>query len=222
VGTSRARYGSVDPNRYPLATFRDTFSFVPDSSPSSEAGLDANAAAAGVHALGGCPSARVVCVSSGYGGEMTWQDSVDPSQNTMREEQAPEVEVLVAVFPSQLEGDNGTRGWGGAGWGQYGYQTELTHDMTTFNAALYHLTFMDGHVVFAPGTTCEPARREGQACPDKYDAGNALVRNWEQELLANPLQTFPGKPPGVIIGAYPPGGAGFGYASCLLKMPVRP
>ena len=104
-----------------------------------------------------------------------------------------------------MEADNGTRGWKGGGWGPYHYQTELTQEMMVFKTEVYRLTFLDGQVFLAPGATCEFIRRRGNSCPDKYSAENALVSNWEEEQQKNLYLTFPGKPPGVVIGAYPPG-----------------
>ena len=103
------------------------------------------------------------------------------------------------------EAQNGTRGWEGNGWGNYNYETEVTQEMTVFKTEVYRLAFKNGQVFLAPGATCEFIRRRGQACPDKYDANNVLVPNWEAEQRKNLFLTFPGKPPGTNIGAYPPG-----------------
>lgn len=136
---------------------------------------------------------------------MMWRDVITTDQNILQEDQDPQVEVLAAVFPSQLEAPNGTRGWEGRGWGPYHYETELTQEMTLFKTEVYRLAFKDGRIFLAPGATCEFIRRRSQACPDKYDADNQLVANWEEVQQRNLLATFPGKPPGVVIGSYPPG-----------------
>jgi hypothetical protein len=44
-----------------------------------------------------------VCVSSGYGGEMMWRDVITTDQNILQDDQDPQVEILAAIFPSQLE-----------------------------------------------------------------------------------------------------------------------
>ena len=74
-----------------------------------------------------------------------------------------------------------------------------------FDTDLYRVWFRDGHVWFAPGTTCSDARRLAKACPDRYWANGTLAPNWEQEQRRNLTLAFEGKPPGKIIGAYPPG-----------------
>lgn len=154
VGTSNARYGSVHPNQFPVASFRDTFSYVPnvDVTNKSIANTDRNPEREAARALGGCPSSKAVCVSSGYGGEMMWRDVITTDQNILQEDQKPEVEVLVAVFPSQLEAANGTRGWGGVGWGAHHLTTELTQEMVLY------------------GTEAGPStRRERVACVARED-----------------------------------------------------
>jgi len=51
-------------------------------------------------AIGGCPSSRAVCVSSGYGGEQMWEDGIGTSQNVLRTEEVPEA----GAYPRPLFG----------------------------------------------------------------------------------------------------------------------
>ena len=81
----------------------------------------------------------------------------------------------------------------------------LTQRAVLFDTDLYRVWFRDGHVWFAPGTTCSDARRLAKACPDRYWANGTLAPNWEQEQRRNLTLAFDGKPPGKFIGAYPPG-----------------
>ena len=126
-------------------------------------------------------------------------------QNIIQEDQMPDVEVLAAVFPAQPEGPSGARGWGGEGWGTYRLETELSQTMLLFDTDVYRLSFKDGLVYLAAGTTCQPERRARLACPDKYWLNGTMVPNWEEVQRTNFSLTFEGKPAGKVIGSYPPG-----------------
>ena len=126
-------------------------------------------------------------------------------QNIIQEDQLPDVEVLAAVFPAQPESSSGPRSWGGDGWGEYHLETELSQGMLLFDTDVYRLSFKDGLVYLAAGTTCQPERRARLACPDKYWLNGTMVPNWEEVQRTNFSLVFDGAPPGVVIGAYPPG-----------------
>ena len=126
-------------------------------------------------------------------------------QNIIQEDQLPDVEVLAAVFPAQPESSSGPRSWGGDGWGEYHLETELSQGMLLFDTDVYRLSFKDGLVYLAAGTTCQPERRARLACPDKYWLNGTMVPNWEEVQRTNFSLVFDGAPPGVVVGAYPPG-----------------
>ena len=207
VGTGAVRYGADVPNAFPPATFRDATSFAAAEAMSDDtvAEIDGEPDNTRARLLAGCPSKKTVCVSSGYGGEFSWRDVVVTDQSVLQEDQEPRMEAVAAVFPAQPEAEDGPRGWGGEGWGDHHLETEMTQEMVLFGTELYRVTFRDGHVYFAPGTTCSPARRLANACPDKYWANGTIEPNWEEEQRRNLSLTFEGKPPGTRIGAYPPG-----------------
>jgi len=69
-----------------------------------------------------------------------------------------------------------------------------------------------------PGETCSAYRRGILECPDKYDADNNIVDKWERVLFLDELATFPGKPPKVVIGSYPPGRWAHVVGWCRLKL----
>ena len=207
VGTGAVRYGADVPNAFPPATFRDATSFAAPEAMSDDtvAEIDGEPDNTRARLLAGCPSKKTVCVSSGYGGEFSWRDVIVTDQSVLQEDQEPRMEAVAAVFPAQPEAEDGPRGWGGEGWGDHHLETEMTQEMVLFGTELYRVTFRDGHVYFAPGTTCSPARRLANACPDKYWANGTIEPNWEEEQRRNLSLTFEGKPPGTRIGAYPPG-----------------
>ena len=99
--------------------------------------------------------------------------------------QASVVEVLAAVFPAQPESSSGPRSWGGDGWGEYHLETELSQGMLLFDTDVYRLSFKDGLVYLAAGTTCQPERRARLACPDKYWLNGTMVPNWEEVQRTN-------------------------------------
>ena len=207
VGTGTVRYGADEPNKFPPATFRDATSLAAPEAMSDDtvAEIDGEPDNTRARLIAGCPSKKTVCVSSGYGGEFGWRDVIVTDQSVLQEDQEPWVEAVAAVFPAQPEAEDGPRGWGGEGWGEHHLETEMTQEMVLFGTELYRVTFRDGHVYFAPGTTCSHARRLAFACPDKYWANGTIEPNWETEQRRNLSLTFEGKPPGVRIGAYPPG-----------------
>mmetsp|Transcript_10606 Transcript_10606/g.43935 ORF Transcript_10606/g.43935 Transcript_10606/m.43935 type:complete len:437 (-) Transcript_10606:3226-4536(-) len=206
-GTANAKYGSVRPNEFPTAQFRDESSYVPARTlaNASIAEIDETRTDPRARLLGGCPSKRVACVSSGYGGSYTWRDTMTTDQNIIQEDQLPDVEVLAAVFPAQPESSSGPRSWGGDGWGEYHLETELSQGMLLFDTDVYRLSFKDGLVYLAAGTTCQPERRARLACPDKYWLNGTMVPDWEEVQRTNFSLVFDGVPPGVVVGAYPPG-----------------
>ena len=195
------------PNEFPTAQFQDESSYVPalTLANASIAEIDETQTDPRARLLGGCPSKRVACVSSGYGGSYTWRDTMTTDQNIIQEDQLPDVEVLAAVFPAQPESSSGPRSWGGDGWGEYHLETELSQGMLLFDTDVYRLSFKDGLVYLAAGTTCQPERRARLACPDKYWLNGTMVPNWEEVQRTNFSLVFDGAPPGVVIGAYPPG-----------------
>ena len=204
-------YGVQTPNAFPEVSFRDASSFAAPRamSASTVAELDAAPQSPRATELAGCPGKKAVCLSSGYGGSYEWKDVITTDQSVLQEDQEPYVETIAAIFPAQPESESSTadpaRGWGGVGWGDYGLTTVLTQRAVLFDTDLYRVWFRDGHVWFAPGTTCSDARRLAKACPDRYWANGTLAPNWEQEQRRNLTLAFEGKPPGKIIGAYPPG-----------------
>ena len=206
-GTANAKYGSVRPNEFPTAQFQDESSYVPalTLANASIAEIDETQTDPRARLLGGCPSKRVACVSSGYGGSYTWRDTMTTDQNIIQEDQLPDVEVLAAVFPAQPESSSGPRSWGGDGWGEYHLETELSQGMLLFDTDVYRLSFKDGLVYLAAGTTCQPERRARLACPDKYWLNGTMVPDWEEVQRTNFSLVFDGTPPGVVVGAYPPG-----------------
>jgi hypothetical protein len=110
-------------------------------------------------------------------------------QNIIQEDQMPDVEVLAAVFPAQPEGPSGDRGWGGEGWGTYRLETELSQTMLLFDTDVYRLSFKDGLVYLAAGTTCQPERRAQAGVPGQVlaqrDDGAQLGGGATNKLFAN-------------------------------------
>ena len=211
AGDARARYGSTEPNAFPEAVFTDESDFAPAQAldAASVAYVDANPLDSRAKLLAGCPSRTALCVSSGYGGEFVWKDTFTTDQSVFQENQNPTLDVTAALFPAQPEGFPARRGWNGEGWSyddeDHRVETEMAQGMELFATDLYRLVFRNGHVLLGPGATCSETRRANLACPDRYFENGTLADNFEEIQRVNFSATFPGRPPLVKIGSYPPG-----------------
>jgi hypothetical protein len=224
AGDARARYGSALPNAFPEATFVDDRDFAPAQSldASVVSYVDANPLDSRAKLLAGCPSRTALCVSSGYGGEFVWEDTLTTDQSVFQENQNPTLDVTAAVFPAQPEGFPDARGWNGEGWAvdeTHAVETEVAQGMELFDTDLYRLVFKNGHVLLGPGATCSETRRANLACPDRYFENGTLAENFEEIQRTNFSATFLGRPPLERIGSYPPGRWGHVRISAGMSVP---
>ena len=224
AGTSASRYGSAEPNAFPEAVFADERDFAPAQALDAAAVsyVDAHPRDPRAKLLAGCPSRTALCVSSGYGGEFVWEDTLTSDQSVFQENQNPTLHVAAAVFPAQPEGFPDARGWNGAGWFSdegHEVETEVAQGMELFDTDLYRLVFKNGHVLLGPGATCSEARRANLACPDRYFANGTLADNYEEIQRVNVSATFDGRPPLRRIGSYPPGRWGHVRISAGMAVP---